>query len=557
MDVVLVGLSGSGKTAVGKRLAKRHQAEFVDIDAAIEADAGRRIPDIFEAEGEAGFRDRERAAIEALGPPDRDREVKRVVSTGGGAVIEPVNRWRLFRGRLAIWLDTRPEVLAQRLRRSPNVRPLVAGSADPTATLRRLAAERGRFYGAAARVSAIAEPLSVVSMVETKVEELSSPGPAARGTRLLDAATPIGRFVIGERMAARAVAEALEGLDARRLTIVTEPVAGRLVADGLAAALLECDCEVRMVELPTGEAAKRLAAVEGAAGELAAKRAERAEPIVAVGGGALGDAAGFLAAVWLRGVPLIHVPTTLVAQIDSSIGGKTAVDISEGKNLVGAFHQPAAVVIDISFLRTLPERQRRAALGEAAKMAILGDERLLRLLESRGEAIARGDDDAFEDGSVAELIERCAWAKVEIVTADERETDAAGGRVTLNLGHSYGHALEAADGYRTLLHGEAVAYGLRGASRLGVEMGVTPAGRAGRIERLLDELGLAREPLPYPAGAVLDALGRDKKHAGGQLRWVLPTAAGVEVRSDVPEAMVERVLGGLLDGTPAAAGTGR
>ena len=152
---------------------------------------------------------------------------------------------------------------------------------------------------------------------------------------------------------------------------------------------------------------------------------ERGEPLVAIGGGAIGDSAGFLAAVYLRGIPLIHVPTTLVAQLDSSIGGKTAVDLPEGKNLVGAFHQPTAVIADVATLRTLPERQRRAALGEAVKMAALGDERLFELLEADGEAIALGTDAAFDDGAVAELVERAAWAKVEVVLADERERGGA------------------------------------------------------------------------------------------------------------------------------------
>jgi 3-dehydroquinate synthetase len=292
--------------------------------------------------------------------------------------------------------------------------------------------------------------------------------------------------------------------------------------------------------------------IEAGARELASLRAERREPLVAIGGGALGDAAGFLAATWLRGVPVIHVPTTLVAQIDASIGGKTAVDLPEGKNLVGAFHQPAAVVIDVAFLRSLPGRHRRAALGEAVKMAALGDERLFALLEADGEAIARGDETAFTTGAVLEMVERAAWAKIEVVTADEREHGATGGRIALNLGHSLGHAFEAAAGYgEALLHGEAVAYGLRAAARIGEEVKVTPAPRRARIEALLDDLELATAPLTYPLGTVLDALATDKKHAGGGLRWVLPTADGYEVRSDVPVELVERVADGLLAGAAA------
>ena len=208
---------------------------------------------------------------------------------------------------------------------------------------------------------------------------------------LLRADTPIGRIVLGDGIAAEALAAELDRVHARRAILVSEPGAWAAVGERLAAELAGRGHEVVRILLPQGEDAKRLAVVETAARELAALRVERSEVLVAIGGGALGDAAGFLAAVYLRGVAFIAVPTTLVAQIDSSIGGKTGVDLPEGKNLVGAFHQPSAIVIDIELLRTLPERQARAALGEAVKMAALGDERLFELLETDGEAIARGD----------------------------------------------------------------------------------------------------------------------------------------------------------------------
>ena len=182
-------------------------------------------------------------------------------------------------------------------------------------------------------------------------------------------------------------------------------------------------------------------------------------------------------------------------------------------------------------------------------MAILGDDRLFTLLETDGDAIARGEPEVFASGAVAELVERAAWAKVEVVSGDERDS---GSRINLNLGHSIGHALEAAAGYRWLLHGEAVAYGLRGATRIGRELGLTPAGRAERIGSLLDRLGLAPGRLRYPRSAVRDALGTDKKHAAGRLRWVLPTESGVAVHSDVPDALVEAALDDLLGPDPLA-----
>jgi 3-dehydroquinate synthetase/shikimate kinase len=544
VDLVLVGLPGSGKTAAGRRLARRRGADLIDLDDAIAAGAGRPIPAIFEEEGEAGFRARERAAIAELGPADGSPGLRRVISTGGGAPVDPRNRWRLYRGRRAAWLDAPPEILAQRIRHSPNPRPLLAGR-DPIGKMRDLAAARARFYAPALRVNGIAGLSRIVEALERHVDE-----PFPDGTALLRAETAIGRYELGDGNAGAGVLAALGTLEARRAILVSEPraweAAGAAVAGGLVAAGVPVD----RVLLPEGEAAKRLAIVEEAARELARLRAERRDPLVAIGGGALGDTAGFLAASWLRGVPLIHVPTTLVAQIDSSIGGKTAVDLPEGKNLVGAFHQPAAIVVDVRFLRTLPPRQLRAALGEAAKMAALGDERLFELLEADGTAMASGDRRVHEDGSLAEAVERCSWAKVEVVTADEREQ---GGRIHLNLGHSLAHAIEAVAGFEGILHGEAVAYGLRAACRIGVAVEATPPERAARVEALLDALDLGRTPLPYPLAEVLAALGTDKKHAGGRLRWVLPTATGVTVRRDVPDEVVEAAARGVLAGAATEA----
>jgi len=549
MDVVIVGLPGSGKSAVGRRLAARHGAPFVDIDQAIERAAGASIPEIFAAEGEAGFRARERAAIAALGPAGEDRGITRVIAPGGGSVVDPRNRWHLFRGRRPIWLDARPEVLTQRLRRSPNVRPLIAGH-DPMRAVRDLGAARRRFYAAADRVNGVVEIASVVEAVDE-----AATGHGRLGTVLLRADTKLGAIVVGASILTDEVASALRGLEARRAILVSEPGAWEAVTSGLARELGARGLPVETVMLPAGEAAKSLAVVEDAARQLARLRVERGEPIVAIGGGALTDAAGFLSATYLRGIPAVLVPTTLAGQLDAAIGGKSAVNLPEGKNLVGTFHQPVAVIIDVALLATLAERQRRAALAEAVKMAALGDDRLFALLEADGPAIAAGDSAAFESGAIAELVERAAWAKVEVVLQDERE---AGERISLNLGHSLGHAIEAAAGFEGLLHGEAVGYGLRAASRIGVERGVTPAKRAGRIETLLDQLELGRAPLDVALDDVLAALTTDKKHRDGLLRWVLPTADGHVVDPDVPASLVRSVAVDVLAGraaTPATAAT--
>jgi 3-dehydroquinate synthase len=537
VDLVLVGLPGSGKSAVGRRLAQRHGATFIDLDDLIERRVGRRVPAIFAEEGEAAFRRHEREALLSLGPADPDPQIRRVIATGGGTVIDPRNRWLLYRGRFPVWLDGAPEVLGHRLGRSANIRPLIAGR-DPVTAIRELAGARERFYAPALQISATAQIGSIVNALEERIAEVPSPS-----VTLLRAETAIGRVEIGYGIAAAAISGALSRQHARRAILLVEPktweVAGAAIADALAAD----GWPVERVMLPRGESAKRLRVVEQACRELARLRVDRKETLVAIGGGALTDAAGFIAASYLRGVPIVQVPTTLVGQIDAALGGKTAVDLPEGKNLVGAFHQPVAFVADVSLLATLPPRQLRAALGEAVKMGVLGDERLLELIEEDGEAIARGERRPFESGSLAELVERCAWAKVEVVTADERES---GLRMTLNLGHTIGHGIEAAAGYSKILHGEAVAYGLRGAFAIARALDITPLERATRVTALLDRLGLGVKPPAVSPESVAEHMATDKKHTLGRLNWVLPAETGVVVRSDVPAEAVAAGLAAAL-----------
>ena len=393
MDVVLVGLPGSGKSVVGRRLASRHGATFLDLDESIERATGRTIPEIFESDGEAAFRALERSAVADLGPADPSPTLKRVISTGGGTVIDPRNRWQLFRGRVPIWLDARPEVLAQRLRRSVRVRPLVTGR-DPIGAVRELGRARERYYAAAHHLNSVAEVASVVDAAD----RLVGVGPLG-GTVLLRASTRLGDLVLGEGIAAAAVAAALRRHEARRAIIVSEPGAWAAVGERLADDLHHDDWTIGTVLLPQGEDAKRLSVVETAARELARMRVERGEPIVAVGGGALGDTAGFLAATYLRGRALDPAsPRRSWRRSTRRSAARPAVDLPEGKNLVGAFHQPATIVIDVATLRSLPPRQLRAALGECAKMAALGDERLFATLEAEGRALAAGDASAWASG---------------------------------------------------------------------------------------------------------------------------------------------------------------
>jgi 3-dehydroquinate synthase len=286
------------------------------------------------------------------------------------------------------------------------------------------------------------------------------------------------------------------------------------------------------------EAAKRLATVEAIARTLSHAGADRHSVLVTVGGGVVGDVAGFAAATYLRGVRIVHVPTTLVAQVDSSIGGKTGVDLPEGKNLVGAFHPPKLVVADPEMLRTLPHREYRSGLYEVVKYGIIADPKLFRFLETHMNAVLRRDPAALDW-----IIPRCIAIKARVVNKDEREH---GLRKILNFGHTLGHALEAATAYKRFLHGEAIAWGMMAATLLGVATNRTREADATRIFRLIASVG----PLPSLAGIrasqLRNIMAGDKKARGGRVLWVLARAIGrTEWDVEVPWAVVARAFAEL------------
>lgn len=293
-----------------------------------------------------------------------------------------------------------------------------------------------------------------------------------------------------------------------------------------------------VVLFPDGESAKTLGTLERVYRGLASARLDRRGVVVAVGGGVVGDVAGFAAATYLRGVRLVHVPTTLVAQVDSAIGGKTGVNLPEGKNLVGAFYQPSLVLADPDVLRTLPPRQYRSGLAEVIKYGILGDSHLFEFLENGMEALVRQDRATLDW-----VVPRCIGAKARIVSSDERES---GPREALNLGHTFGHALERMTRYQRFLHGEAVAWGLIAAARLAAAIGWLAARDAARIEALV----LRMEPLPpvprIPFARWVAAMSGDKKARGGRVRFILPRRIGeVRAAENVPEQALAEVLAGL------------
>jgi 3-dehydroquinate synthase len=295
---------------------------------------------------------------------------------------------------------------------------------------------------------------------------------------------------------------------------------------------------VASYQVPSGEASKSLDAAARLYDWLVETGTERRDLVLALGGGVVGDLAGFAAATFLRGVRLVQIPTSLLAQVDSSVGGKVAVNHPRGKNLIGAFYPPSLVIVDSSTLSTLPARELSAALAEVVKMGVILDPQLFDLLEREAESLLR-----LEPAVVEQVVARSIELKAGVVQQDERES---GPRAILNYGHTIGHGVEAASDYLLYRHGEAVAIGMEGAARLAAEIGSCPRDLAQRQGSLLRRFGL---PLSYrgvAGDAILEAMSRDKKASRGRLTWVLPERIGkMAIRRDVPESAVERVVAEL------------
>jgi len=504
---VLVGMPGSGKSTVGRLLAERLGRPFVDTDQCFERLHGTPVPDFIRERGEGAFREAEaRAVADACATPGA------VIGAGGGAVLDPLNRWALWHHGTVAWLDASPAALVARLGADPIARPTF--QPYDAARLAAVLADRLPAYRAADLHLDAGRPATRL------VDELLAGGTRPSGRRLFDGelarhhpiGPPAARVIMGVDLP-------LGDLAPRGVAVVDRRAPLRPAARAT-------------LEVRAGERAKRMRRLEAILEWLAAQRVERDEHLLAVGGGTIGDLAGTAAALFNRGVPLVQLPTTWLAQSDSAIGGKVAVDLSGAKNAVGAFWPPVAVLSDVAALRTLPPRLRRDGMAESVKSALIGDPALWRLLEARGRAALRTDEAARYA-----IVERSARLKLNVVERDPFET---GERRTLNLGHTIGHALEIESGYR-LSHGSAVALGMRAVATIAAGRGADPDLPA-RLDALLGGLGFGLTRT-FDAGAVSAAMRGDKKRRGGRQRWILPMEVGrvIEV-DDVSEAELGRAL---------------
>jgi shikimate kinase/3-dehydroquinate synthase len=547
--IFLTGFSGSGKSAVAALVAAALGWRALDTDGIIQERAGRSIPDIFARDGEARFRELETEALrEAAGQADV------VVATGGGIVQSATNRRLMAGGGFVVCLEGRPEVLWQRIREaghSATERPLLAGP-DPLSRIRALKEQRQPFY-ALADYTIHTDGIDLPRVAEEVVRAwrrlsaraardpdrlLSEPAGATAGEGSCWVNAESARYPVYVEWGALArLGERLReaGLSGAAHVISDEHVwhhYGETVLASLRQAGFEADSYV----MPAGEASKTLATASQLYEWLASRRAERRHAVVALGGGMVGDLAGFTAATYLRGLPLVHVPTSLLAMVDASIGGKVAVNLSEAKNLVGAFYQPRLVVTDVSALTTLPARELTSGWAEVVKHAVIMDADLLSTLETRVADLRR-----LEPDMTTAVVRRNVELKAQVVSEDERET--TGRRTILNYGHTVAHGLEAASEYEALLHGEAVAVGMAAAAEIGQRLGVTPPALAERQAAVLACFGLPQEAPGIDPERALAAMALDKKVSSRAARWVLLEGVGRPVlRDDVPDTLVRQAV---------------
>ena len=514
-SIVLVGLMGAGKTSIGRRLAARLGLPFRDADAEIELAAGSTIPELFARFGEREFRDGERRVIRRLLAGD-----PLVLATGGGAYVDADTRAHIRRDGVSVWLRCKLPTLLRRVSTRSH-RPLL-NAGDPAEIMQRLMAQRHPLYAEADVIVDCGDdnPDVTTSHVLEALE-------AFRRPRRLSLSLSGGSYdvVVGRDLLPRAGALLAPVLPQKRAIVVTDSEVARLHLDTLLAGLAATAIETHSIVVPAGEASKSFTRFGAVVDQILDLKPERRTAIIALGGGVVGDLAGFAAATVLRGLPFVQVPTTLLAQVDSSVGGKTGINTSHGKNLLGAFHQPRMVLADTATLGTLPLRELLAGYAETAKAGLIGDADFFAWCETRGAAIVAGDTEAQ-----AEAVMRACAFKAQVVGEDEREEKPNNGRALLNLGHTFGHALEADLGYGTILHGEAVAVGIGLAFRLSAQLGLCAPDEAERVIAHLAAVGLPAELTMlnrrFSAERLVGLMARDKKNRDGKLTFVLAHGIG-------------------------------
>lgn len=495
---------GTGKSTVAAEIARRCGLSLFDLDAQIEAETGESINEIFASRGERVFRELEAQQVRRI----VESNERCVVALGGGTVVRRDTRRLLLESGVLVTLRAPVAELVERLAKSED-RPLLAGD-DRSRVLSTIIEERRSAYAEChGEVDASGAPSDVAS----RVIELAQVGAVI--VSLGERTYPV---VIGAGVRTGFAARLLKTKRApSSVVLVTDTVVGELHGRSVASELASAGVRVVCVELEPGESAKHIGSVQAIWNAALHAGVDRDACVVGIGGGVVGDLAGFAAATILRGIGLVHVPTTLLAMVDSAIGGKTGFDTREGKNLIGAFHQPRFVLSDVEMLATLPLEERRAGLAEVVKSAWLDGEASVAQLERDAAALSAGDQEA-----TLRAVAMAARLKARVVSGDEHE---GGARALLNLGHTVGHAIEASLGYHDMRHGEAVALGMVAAFRLACTFG-KPARNLERMTSLLQALALPTDVDRYLSERSLSFIASDKKRGEGKLKFIVPGFPG-------------------------------
>ena len=568
-NIFLVGLMGAGKTTVGRALAKKLNKLFIDSDHEIEARTGVSIPLIFEIEGEESFRQREAEVI-------RDLSARRgiVLATGGGAILKPENRAYLKSRGTVIYLRASVHNILQRTSRDKS-RPLLQ-TADPRRRLEELSRQREPFYREVADIVIDTGRPNVQFLVHSILSQLDllpdDPdaeadtaqfiGRQASGTTTNSPNFPMNQPVsssnqaptislqveLGERSYPIEIGSSLLGdreriarlISGRQVAVVTNTTVAPLYLQRVNQTLQEAGKSVLEIILPDGEEEKNWASLMQIFDRLLAAKCDRKTTLIALGGGVIGDLTGFAASAYMRGIPFVQIPTTLLAQVDSSVGGKTGINHPLGKNMIGAFYQPQAVIADTLTLHTLPDRELSAGLAEVIKYGAVIDAAFFKWIEDNIDKLM-----ARDNAALAYAIRRSCELKADVVRQDERE---GGLRAILNFGHTFGHAIESGLGYGKWLHGEAVGCGMVMAADLSHRLGHITAVDKERLCALVRAAGLPTEAPNLGVQRWLELMQVDKKNEDGQIRFILMKPLGGSLISAAPQDALLATIQQLASG---------
>jgi len=556
-NIVITGFSGTGKSLVAREVAGQLGWDLIDTDAEIGKLAGKSIAEIFQQDGEGKFRELEREVIKRA-----SRRSHKVIATGGGAIVDPQNHAQLARKGFIVCLDAKPETIYRRLfqkgSHGSEIRPLLEGD-NPLERIRQLKARRQPYYddvdlvintddlsiadvaGEVIRAWGLLcgvypkRDSSVASLPQNDKKRRTRNDVAEDVACWVETATQRYPIFVGYGLLDK-LGEELKKVSSSHVAIViSDENVSRLYGDRVEKGLRNAGFAVNSFIVPPGEETKSINTAIDIYNFLIKKRVERDDMLIALGGGMIGDLAGFVAATYLRGIPWIQVPTSLIAMVDASIGGKVAVNHPEGKNLIGAFYQPKFVLADTRALATLPECELTSGWAEVVKYGLILDKDFFEFLESNVDRLTK-----LEQGAVNEAIIRSASLKAQVVSQDEKER---GQRIILNYGHTIAHGLEAATRYIGFLHGEAVAIGMMGAAKLSQRLGILPASVVKRQQSLLRKFGLPTAFFGVNLAEIAKATEVDKKTRAKGIRWVLLEDIGkTAIRASVPQQDVLAVL---------------